>query len=279
MAVFLGDGAVGTPSLRFDSDQDTGFYKLSSGAIGVASNGAGTMRFGNNLIGFGPASFNFDSSTNALVLYNGASGATEGTFFEKTPGGSANRTVGVLNNGDLVIGGTLPSAPRAVVNANGYSYNSSRFSAPQIGASDYDNFDTQTATSSLQYAVVTKSFSYSDTTTYLDVVKLGRRGSYKITVAGDDASSAFAAFHFSESILCVSDTRAQNVAPDVKFNRAGDGLDVQWKASGSTSSITTQPEYVTLQVKPQSAASNQFTVTVQVFSRYALSTATAEFNP
>lgn len=36
----LADGAVGTPSMTFAADLDTGFYRIGSGSIGVASNGA-----------------------------------------------------------------------------------------------------------------------------------------------------------------------------------------------------------------------------------------------
>jgi hypothetical protein len=40
------DGQVNAPSITFDQDTDTGFYRSASGAISFASNGVGTATFG-----------------------------------------------------------------------------------------------------------------------------------------------------------------------------------------------------------------------------------------
>lgn len=43
--VYFIDGSAGVPSLSFAADTDTGFYRVASGAIDFASNGAATVRF------------------------------------------------------------------------------------------------------------------------------------------------------------------------------------------------------------------------------------------
>ena len=40
------DGQVGAPSITFDQDNDTGFYRSGSGAVSFTSNGVGTATFG-----------------------------------------------------------------------------------------------------------------------------------------------------------------------------------------------------------------------------------------
>jgi hypothetical protein len=39
-SIMVGDGAVGTPSVSFTSDTDTGIYRIGANSIGVAANGA-----------------------------------------------------------------------------------------------------------------------------------------------------------------------------------------------------------------------------------------------
>lgn len=43
---YFGDGAVGSPSITFLNDSDTGFYRSGSGTIAVAANGVNTVTFG-----------------------------------------------------------------------------------------------------------------------------------------------------------------------------------------------------------------------------------------
>ena len=45
MAVFTGNGAVGSPSFTFSSDTDTGFYRLGAGITGVTSDGTAVADF------------------------------------------------------------------------------------------------------------------------------------------------------------------------------------------------------------------------------------------
>lgn len=257
----VGNANAGSPVSTLDLTSD---YGLLVGALNTNTIGeiVGGLRFG----GY---------SSGILARDRGSNQSQDLAFYVKSAAGSATEAMHIDQNGDVRIGGTLPSAPRAVVNANGYSYNSSRFSAPQICVTDNSNFDTQTATSAANYAILSKNFSYSDTINFLDAVVCGIRGAYKITVTGDEASNGQYGIHVSEAWVVSSNNFTTNTAPTVIINAGGLGLDVQWKVTGSSASANVDNR--TLQVRPQNAASNFFTVTVEVFGRYSLGTADVTF--
>ena len=61
------DGSATAPSFTFQDDQDTGWFRSGSGAVGYSANGAQTLTFdGNGLTVTGDASFVGDSSKNLL---------------------------------------------------------------------------------------------------------------------------------------------------------------------------------------------------------------------
>jgi hypothetical protein len=61
------DGSATAPSFTFQDDQDTGWFRSGSGAVGYSANGAQTLTFdGNGLTVTGDASFVGDSAKNLL---------------------------------------------------------------------------------------------------------------------------------------------------------------------------------------------------------------------
>jgi hypothetical protein len=97
------DGQVGAPSITFDQDNDTGFYRSGSGAVSFTSNGVGTATFGS--ASFVAPSFIPTSSTaptNGIYLPAANSVAI-----------STNSTsrLYVNSSGSVGIGTTSPSAP------------------------------------------------------------------------------------------------------------------------------------------------------------------------
>ncbi len=70
------DGSATAPSFTFQDDQDTGWFRSGSGAVGYSANGAQTLTFdGNGLTVTGDASFVGDSSKN--LLWDKSAGALE----------------------------------------------------------------------------------------------------------------------------------------------------------------------------------------------------------
>lgn len=102
----------------------------------------------------------------------------------------------------------------------------------------------------------------SDTSNFTDIVEVGTRGSFKITISGSDASSGSLGFHISESWIVVSNDTSRKPPVNVITNLAGVGLDVQWKDATSGIGVDRR----TLQVKPQTTPANQYIVNVEVFS-------------
>lgn len=109
-------------------------------------------------------------------------------------------------------------------------------------------------------SVYTKAISVADVGTFTNVVQLGTRGSFKVTIAGCDATTGKRAEHISESWVVVSDNTATQAPINFILNSETTGLDVEWLAA-SGSSIGAR----TLKVKPREAVSNQFIVRVEVF--------------
>ena len=61
------DGSATAPSFTFQDDQDTGWFRSGSGAVGYSANGVQTLTFdGNGLTVTGDASFVGDSAKNLL---------------------------------------------------------------------------------------------------------------------------------------------------------------------------------------------------------------------
>ena len=70
------DGSATAPSFTFQDDQDTGWFRSGSGAVGYSANGAQTLTFdGNGLTVTGDASFVGDSAKN--LLWDKSDGALE----------------------------------------------------------------------------------------------------------------------------------------------------------------------------------------------------------
>lgn len=70
------DGSATAPSFTFQDDQDTGWFRSGSGAVGYSANGVQTLTFdGNGLTVTGDASFVGDSSKN--LLWDKSDGALE----------------------------------------------------------------------------------------------------------------------------------------------------------------------------------------------------------
>jgi len=70
------DGSATAPSFTFQADQDTGWFRSGSGAVGYSANGVQTLTFdGNGLTVTGDASFVGDSTKN--LLWDKSDGALE----------------------------------------------------------------------------------------------------------------------------------------------------------------------------------------------------------
>jgi hypothetical protein len=103
--VLLADGLVGTPSLRFSSDTDTGLYRIANNSLGLAIGGSLWETIG-------PTGFTNDvtmiAATGNEVAYtfryttNKAAGNDTGMLISMTDSGSP----GVSNLLDLQVGGT-----------------------------------------------------------------------------------------------------------------------------------------------------------------------------
>lgn len=107
-----------------------------------------------------------------------------------------------------------------------------------------------------------KNISVTDTVNFVDLVQLGIRATFKITIGGADASGGINAAHASESWCIVSNDVAHKPAIITIFNQAGAGLDVQWKDAGNGTGIDRR----TLQVRPQSATANQYVVKIETLA-------------
>ena len=67
-ATGFANGTVGSPSMFFTSDTDTGFYRIATDSIGVSCGGAATTRFG---LSGGEGWLTLGNATNSAGLYTG----------------------------------------------------------------------------------------------------------------------------------------------------------------------------------------------------------------
>ncbi len=121
-----------------------------------------------------------------------------------------------------------------------------------------------------RYRIESRDINITDTSNFTDVLTVGLRGTFKITISGADASDGALAEHISESWLVASNTVGRQATINTVLNTASAGLDVKWKDTTDT----TSEDYRTIQVKPQNIAANQYTVTVETFSRFISNQAT-----
>jgi hypothetical protein len=100
------DGQVGAPSITFDQDTDTGFYRSGSGAVSFTSNGVGTATFGS--ASFIAPSFIPTSSTvptNGVYLPAANSVAISTNSTERTR---------IDSSGRLLVGTSTSNAPGSI---------------------------------------------------------------------------------------------------------------------------------------------------------------------
>ena len=105
--LLAGDGTAAAPSISFASDSDTGFYRVTSGLVGFASNGVSSLIFrdGGSISGNG-AQFITLNSGGAISLAGG--GTNQNITLTPSGTGVVNFSNGqiLLTNGNSVIGST-----------------------------------------------------------------------------------------------------------------------------------------------------------------------------
>ena len=114
------DGQVGAPSITFDQDNDTGFYRSGSGAVSFTSNGVGTATFGS--ASFVAPSFIPTSSTaptNGVYLPAANSVAISTNSTERTR---------IDSSGRLLVG-TSSASGSAFLQVQGRSGNTTDYAA------------------------------------------------------------------------------------------------------------------------------------------------------
>lgn len=75
--IYFADGLVGTPSITFSSDTNSGFYSVGADQIGVVTNGTEKMRFYSSSVALGSSMYLISASTQSLTLKGNVSdGAT-----------------------------------------------------------------------------------------------------------------------------------------------------------------------------------------------------------
>ncbi|MBA3849349.1 MAG: hypothetical protein C0502_05060 [Opitutus sp.] len=92
------DGTAAAPSIAFNSDPDTGFYRYGANAIGVSSGGAYRFRFDANSI-YGPEGNNNLTMGSAGAIFLTASGINQNITF--TPSGTGWAQIGGAVDGQL----------------------------------------------------------------------------------------------------------------------------------------------------------------------------------
>jgi len=109
--------------------------------------------------------------------------------------------------------------------------------------------------------ITTKSVDL--TTTLQDLIQVGNRASYKITVSVGDGSGGGVSGFNTAYVTCSNDTATQgNIT-----QRVGSTMDLAFKASSGTSA-----DAHTLQARVTSGSANQCTIMVETLSRYVSAT-------
>jgi len=99
------DGSATAPSFTFQDDQDTGWFRSGSGAVGYSANGVQTLTFdGNGLTVTGDASFVGDSAKN--LLWDKSDGALEFADNAKAVFGAGSDLTIYHNGTNSIIGDT-----------------------------------------------------------------------------------------------------------------------------------------------------------------------------
>lgn len=109
--LLAGDGTAAAPSISFINDTDTGFYRDSSGIVGVASNGLASLRFGT------AASVSY--VTNAVTPATALGLANAGAVLLTAGGTNQNITLTPSGTGQLVA--ALAPSPLTDYSVKGFS--------------------------------------------------------------------------------------------------------------------------------------------------------------
>ncbi len=104
-------------------------------------------------------------------------------------------------------------------------------------------------------AAKTEARPFDVTTDWTDIVTVGTRGGFKITLSGCDASEGNYGLHVSEHWAVCSENTLIVVPSNIIYNSNTRGFDTQWVGS-------------TFQVRAQDVASNLCAVKVEVISKY-----------
>jgi len=81
VALLLDDGAVGTPTLSFSADPNTGMYRVGGDLLGITAGGTAQARFDNGTFNVFSAITNLGTSANVARL---RSAGTNGGIWERT---------------------------------------------------------------------------------------------------------------------------------------------------------------------------------------------------
>ena len=121
-----------------------------------------------------------------------------------------------------------------------------------------DNVDITTGNLKVKELLITTK-SVDLTTTLQDLIQLGNRASYKITVSVGDGSDGGVSGFNTAYVTCSNDTATQgNIT-----QRVGSTVELAFKASSGTSA-----DAHTLQARVTSGSANQCTIMVETLSRY-----------
>ena len=246
------DGSATAPSFTFQDDQDTGWFRSGSGAVGYSANGVQTLTFdGNGLTVTGDASFVGDSAKN--LLWDKSDGALEFADNAKAVFGAGSDLTIYHNGTNSIIGDTGAGELSLQTNGTGIRlWNSADgetlLNAINNGAVElYHNNAKKLETTSSGCQISNGNLNFLGGTNDAQYIKFGDSGD-------DDIGNIFY-YHGNNNMvfttntsekLRITDTGLVRVPDNGKFT-AGQGDDLQIYHNGSDSYIknTTGDTYIT----------------------------------
>jgi hypothetical protein len=251
--------AVGNQALLTNT---TGSFNTAIGDIAMRLNTTGSN---NTASGYNALNANTTGANNTALGYAAGDNITTGSS-NIIIGASVDAPSATASN-QLNIGGWITGAAGAItvpgsLTTAGFTSTGIDDNATSTLLTVSNNGVIITGGLEVGNGLVTRSKAVTLTTTFQDVVQVGGRGTYKITIAVGDASATSSAYGHSTAYIFTSGDWAHQGATEIKI--AGI-LTIGWKATTTGNTA----DHYTLQAKTISSAIQQWVVKVEIISPYA----------